>query len=192
MENGVNRSPVMLLTDDQDVVQLLHAVNLRQKLVDHGVVHACAAGARASLLADGVQLVEDDDMEPAVGSQLGTGQVEFNNRSVRFGYSSEHVETRAHPLLLLLCVGEQLADVGLRLSHVLVEDLRAVDDLRLAGVEHLANLPGHQSLTTARRPEQQDTLHVLAAWNREKKAWVRHAMKGRGKGRERMKWKEKE
>lgn len=72
MKDGVNRSPVMLLTDDQDVVQLLHAVDLRQKLVDHSVVHARAAGARASLLADGIQLVEDDDMEPAVGSQLGT------------------------------------------------------------------------------------------------------------------------
>ena len=72
MRNGASRPPVTLLTDDQDVVQLLHAVNLRQKLVDHRVMHACAAGARASLLADGVQLVEDDDMEPAVGSQLGT------------------------------------------------------------------------------------------------------------------------
>lgn len=105
--------------------------------------------------------------------------MEFKKRSVRFGYFNEPAETRAHPLLLLLCVGEQLADVGLRLSYVLVEDLRAVDDLWLAGVEHLADLPGHQSLTTARRPEQQDTLHVLAAWNAEK-----GAMKGRDKEQE--------
>lgn len=61
------------LTDDQDVVQLLHPVNLGQELVDHGVVHPRAAGARSSLLADGVQLVEDDDVEAAVGSQLATG-----------------------------------------------------------------------------------------------------------------------
>lgn len=65
----------MLLTDDQDVVKLLHAVNLRQELVDHGVVHARAAGARASLFADGIQLIKDDDMESAVGSQLETGRV---------------------------------------------------------------------------------------------------------------------
>lgn len=57
----------------------------------------------------------------------------------------------SYPLLLLLCLCEQFADVGLRLSHVLVEDLRAVDNLRLTGVEHLANLPGHQRFTTAWR-----------------------------------------
>lgn len=71
----------------------------------------------------------------------------------------------SHPLLLLLSVGEQLADVGLGLAHVLVEDLGAVDDLWFAGVEHLADLPGHQRFTTARGPEEQDTLHVLAPWS---------------------------
>lgn len=67
----------------------------------------------------------------------------------------------SHPLLLVLCVGKQLPDVGLGLSHVLVEDFGAVDHLRLAGVQHLPNLPGHQGLTAARRPEQQDALHML-------------------------------
>lgn len=61
---------VMILTDDQDVVKLLNTVNLRQELVDHSVVHACAAAAGASLLADGIKLIKDDDMEAAVGSQL--------------------------------------------------------------------------------------------------------------------------
>lgn len=50
---------------------MLHAVDLRQQLIHHRVVHARAAGARASLLADGVQLVEDDDVQAAVCSQLG-------------------------------------------------------------------------------------------------------------------------
>lgn len=68
----VNQFTLTLLTDDQDVVKLLHTVNLRQQLVDHGVVHARAAGARASLLADGIQLIKDDDMEATVGSQLET------------------------------------------------------------------------------------------------------------------------
>lgn len=73
-EDG-KQCPLMVLTDDQDVVQLLHAVNLRQELVDHSVVHARAAGARASLLADGIQLIKDDDMETTVGSELETGPV---------------------------------------------------------------------------------------------------------------------
>lgn len=60
-----------ILTDDQDVVELLHTVDLREQLIDHRVMHARAAGARASLLADGVQLVKDDDVEAAVCSQLG-------------------------------------------------------------------------------------------------------------------------
>lgn len=74
----------------------------------------------------------------------------------------------SHPLLLLLCLGKQLADVGLRLSHVLVEDLRAVNHLRLTGVEHLANLPGHQGFSTPWWAKQQDSLHVLAAWSKKK------------------------
>lgn len=61
---------VMILTDDQDVVKLLNTVNLRQELVDHSVVHTRAAAACASLLADGIKLIKDDDMEAAVGSQL--------------------------------------------------------------------------------------------------------------------------
>lgn len=60
----------MLLTNDQDVVKLLHAVNLGQKLVDNSVVHACATGARSSLLADGVQLVKDNDVKATVSAQL--------------------------------------------------------------------------------------------------------------------------
>lgn len=66
----VQSFPLMLLTNDQDVVKLLHAVNLGQKLVDNSVVHACAAGARSSLLADGVQLVKDNDVKATVSAQL--------------------------------------------------------------------------------------------------------------------------
>lgn len=61
---------LMLRTNDQDVVELLHSVDLGQKLVDHGVVHPRAAGPRSSLLADGIQLVKDDDVETTVGPQL--------------------------------------------------------------------------------------------------------------------------
>lgn len=69
----VNHYALMLLTNDQDVVKLLHTVDLRQELVDHGVMYACAAGTCTSLLADGIQLIKDNDMEAAVGSQLKTG-----------------------------------------------------------------------------------------------------------------------
>lgn len=60
----------MVLTDNQDVIKLFHAINLGEELVDHRVVHACAAGARSSLLTDGIQLIKDNDMEAAVGPEL--------------------------------------------------------------------------------------------------------------------------
>lgn len=75
MRNELDQFPVMILTNDQDVVKLLHTINLRQELVDHGVVHARAAGACASLLADGIQLIKDNDMKATVGSQLETCRV---------------------------------------------------------------------------------------------------------------------
>lgn len=95
----------MLLTDDQDVIKLLHAVNLRQELVDNGVVHTCAAGACASLLADGIQLIEDNDMETAVGSQLEKDQI------IKFSVFLSNIVRRvplsmSHPLLFLLGLGK--------------------------------------------------------------------------------------
>lgn len=70
---------------------------------------------------------------------------------------------RPHPLLLLLCIRKQLPDVGLRLSDVLVENLGAVDNLWLLGVQHRADLSRHQGLTAAGGSVQQDSLHMLAA-----------------------------
>lgn len=78
---------------------------------------------------------------------------------------SAHVSS-PHPLLLFLCVCKQLPDVGLRLSHVLVENLGAVDNLWLPGLEHLADLSRHQGFTAAWGSVQQDSLHMLAAWRR--------------------------
>ena len=42
-------------------------------------------------------------------------------------------------------------------------NLRAVNNLWFPGVEHLADLPGHESLAGAGRAVQQDPLDVLAA-----------------------------
>lgn len=59
-----------LSTYDQDVVELLHAVDLGQQLVDHGVVDSRAARHAATLFADGVNLIKYDDVEAAVGTEL--------------------------------------------------------------------------------------------------------------------------
>ena len=55
-------------------------------------------------------------------------------------FSSSSAAT--HPLLFLLRISEQFPDVGFRLSHVLVQDLGAVHDLGLSGIQHLTNLSG--------------------------------------------------
>lgn len=57
-------------TNDQDVVELLHAINFGEQLVHHGVMHARAAGHAAPLLADGINLIKNDDVHPTVGSKL--------------------------------------------------------------------------------------------------------------------------
>ena len=95
---GGRRSKVHVLkyspvghADDEDVVELVDAVNLGEELVHHGVVDAGAARHGAPRLADGVDLVEYNDVQPRVG---------------------------AHPLLLLLGLGEEPTDVGLRLAYV--------------------------------------------------------------------------
>ena len=50
--------------DQQDVVQLVDTVELTEKLVDDTVADTgSAAGSGASLLAYGIQLVEDDDVQ---------------------------------------------------------------------------------------------------------------------------------
>lgn len=59
-----------MLTYNQDVVELLDAVNLGQELVDDGVVDAGAARHAASLFANGIDFIKDDDMKPTIGSQL--------------------------------------------------------------------------------------------------------------------------
>lgn len=59
-----------VLTYNQDVVELLHTVDLGQKLVDDGVVDAGAPCHAPSLLANGIDLIEDDDVQSTIGSQL--------------------------------------------------------------------------------------------------------------------------
>ena len=60
----------MLLTDHEDVVELVDAVDLGEKLIDDGVVDGSTSGHRAARLADGVDFVEDDDVQPTVDAQL--------------------------------------------------------------------------------------------------------------------------
>lgn len=98
--------------------------------------HGATIAVRASRLADGVDLIEDDDVQVAVV---------------------------AHLLLLLLRVLEQRADIRLGLAHVLVQDLGAVHHLRLVRVQRLPDLPGDQRLAAARRAVQQHAAHVLDA-----------------------------
>ena len=59
--------------DDEDVVERVHAVDLGQQLVHHGVGHARAVGDGAPLLADGVDLVEDHDVKHAALALLRLG-----------------------------------------------------------------------------------------------------------------------
>ncbi len=83
----------------------IHPVDFRQQLVHQTVPDRCTArAARASLLANGVDLVHDD-----------------------------YVQLRVFALGFLLSLGscEEVADVFFRLAHVLVEHLGAGLDLKM-------------------------------------------------------------
>jgi len=77
------RQVVLLYTpvghaNQQDVVERVHAINLGQQLVDNRVVGACAVPHAATLPADGINLVKDDDVQ-LLQAQLGshTGHLLF-------------------------------------------------------------------------------------------------------------------
>ena len=110
-------------TDEQDVVERVHAVDLGQQRVDDAVVHARAAAGRAAGLADRVDLVKDD-----------------------------HVQRRVlrERRLVALRVRKQLAHLLLGLADVLVQDLGPVDHFWLDRVQQLANLARDQRLACAR------------------------------------------
>lgn len=57
-------------TYDQDVVELLHAIDIGQQLVDYSVVDSCAARHAATLLANCINLIEYDDVKAAVCTEL--------------------------------------------------------------------------------------------------------------------------
>lgn len=57
-------------TNHQDVIELLHSINFRQQLVDNGIVNSSASCHASSLLADCINLIENDDMNTTVCSKL--------------------------------------------------------------------------------------------------------------------------
>ena len=50
-----------------------------------------------------------------------------------------------------------------RTCYLLIEDLGAIDNFGLPGVEHLADLPGHEGLAGAWWSVQENALHVFTA-----------------------------
>ena len=50
-------------TNQENVVQGIHAINLGQQLIHNSIMHAAAAGDAAALLADSINLIEDDDVQ---------------------------------------------------------------------------------------------------------------------------------
>lgn len=89
----------------QNVVETVHAVNFAQQLVDHAVVHTGAAPISAARLANTVDLVKNDDVQP---------------RSVLFF------------AVLLFCVLKQQAYILFRLAHQAREDFGTIAHLGLA------------------------------------------------------------
>lgn len=69
-EGLVNHISPIGHTDDEDIVELVDAVDFGEQLVNDGVVNARVAPDRTSSLADGVHLVENDNVQSARWSEL--------------------------------------------------------------------------------------------------------------------------
>lgn len=110
--------------------------NLGEQLVDNRVTNTGAIVLGTTLLANGIQLIKDDDVQVAAVPPL---------------------------LVLVLCLLEEGPDVLLGLAHKFAENLGSVDDLGLLGLEHLADLPGHQGLAGSRGSVEENALDVLDA-----------------------------
>mmetsp|Transcript_3600 Transcript_3600/g.10246 ORF Transcript_3600/g.10246 Transcript_3600/m.10246 type:complete len:435 (-) Transcript_3600:206-1510(-) len=135
-EGIVNHVLAVGHANEKDVVEGVDAIDLGQQLVDNRVGNAGAIPDSATALADGIHLVEDDNVQHGVISGLE---------------------------LLLLGLGEQFAHLLLRSADVLVEDFGSVDDLGLPGVQDLANLPRDERLAAAGRAVQEHAAHVVDA-----------------------------
>mmetsp|Transcript_11995 Transcript_11995/g.34660 ORF Transcript_11995/g.34660 Transcript_11995/m.34660 type:complete len:323 (+) Transcript_11995:1105-2073(+) len=121
-------------SDQQDVVQGIHTVDLGKQLIDDGVGHARSIADAATLLADGIHLVHDDDVQHAVVAGLH---------------------------LLLLGLSEQLSDFLFGRADVLAQDLGTVDNLRLPRVQGLSDLPCNQRLSAAGWSVEQHSANVV-------------------------------
>lgn len=124
---------------------------LREQLVDNTVANTSTTASRATLLANCIQLIEDDDVQATLVTLCLVLSTTFSNE---FSLSEKIAN-------LLLGVREQLSDVLFRSTDILVQNLRAINNLRLPGIEHLADLSCHQGLTRPRRTMKQDTLGSL-------------------------------
>ena len=92
----------MRRTNDQDVVELVNAVDLGQQLVDHCVVDSRAPGHRASGLTDGIYLIKNDDVQSTVWSHLCNKVEEtgYSNIQVNINKSLAIRITRGMPELM--------------------------------------------------------------------------------------------
>ncbi|GIX63746.1 uncharacterized protein BcabD6B2_31810 [Babesia caballi] len=134
--------------DQQDVVERVDPVDLGEQLVDDAVAGPGAGGVRAPALANGVDFVEDDDVQ--------AGAV-------------------ARARVLLLGVLEEVAHVLLRLAEEAAHDLRPVDDFGLVAVERLRQLARDERLARAGRPVQQHSCASLHFTRRALTFDVRYA-----------------
>jgi len=91
-------APPTQRTDDEDVVERVHTIDLGEQLVNHAVVDTRAVASAATRLHDGVHFIENDNVQHAVVPHLQ---------------------------LLLLRICEQCTDLLFGTSDELVQHLKA-------------------------------------------------------------------
>mmetsp|Transcript_62701 Transcript_62701/g.149663 ORF Transcript_62701/g.149663 Transcript_62701/m.149663 type:complete len:249 (+) Transcript_62701:1056-1802(+) len=127
-ESLINQVLAVCHADEQNVVQGVYAVNLRQQLVHDAVMDPCPVTCGPSRLADRINLIENHHVQRGILPQC---------------------------LFILLSICEQVSNVLLCLAHVLVEDLWAIYNFWLGSLQEFRQLPGDQRLPRAGGAVQQ-------------------------------------
>lgn len=69
-QSFVDHVPSIRHSNNENVIQLLDAINFGQKLIDHGIVHSGISSDTASGFANGINFIKNNDVQTTVGSEL--------------------------------------------------------------------------------------------------------------------------
>src|SRR5690349_20340548 len=88
---------MLTLTNDEDIIKLIHAIYLREKLIDHCIVHSSGGSHGPSRLTDSIDFVKDYYVETTVRTHLKQAMQSINEYKFKYISSSYDDDIRDVP-----------------------------------------------------------------------------------------------